>query len=442
VLKFISVTFNGIDEAPSRLSSFRLVQEKYKHEIAYLTFNEWEPVFDLIKPGIPVDVVYQEPNSERTFYGYVHHLEPVKTPGTDHVKIILIGASYVLKQASQRIYTNMTASEVVKEIAERNEFSYSVIDHPRVYPQIAQAGISDWLLMVRLAKQCGYSLRTENTSIYFEPLTDDFTTYKSVANIFEMRNANDPEGSTLYSFNPVIGETLHWEEGSKSATAISGIDLTTNAKTNFAITRQTRDITIRQNRTEEFFDRFNTDVVSLDYAAASYEAEAADVLTMFPYRATAEVLGNASLRPGMPIYLSGIGEAYEGYWIILEAEHLIENLRYTTKLILGLDSLGRGNRWKDGTTLLAKPTPEVRKIVFGKSQDKLKGFTGLSIANIGKLSTSPRAISKTLNRKPLTSEETTIVKWVARGNRNLNRVEPASYRTQAASERLGTLGVL
>lgn len=442
MLKFISIKFNGIDEAPSRLSSFRLVQEKYKHEIAYLTFNEWEPVFDLIKPGIPVDVVYQEPKSERTFYGYVHHIEPVKTPGANHVKVVLIGASYVLKQASQKIYKNMTASAVIKEIAEKNEFSYSVVDHPRVYPQIAQAGVSDWLLMVRLAKQCGYSLRTENTSIYFEPLDEDFTTYKAQADIFEMRNANDPEGSTLYSFNPIIGETLHWEEGAKSATAISGIDLTTGANTNFAITKQTRDITFRQNRTEEFFDRFNTDVVALDYNSANYEAESVDLMATFSYRATAEVLGNASLRPGMPIYLSGIGESYEGYWIILEAEHLIENLRYTTKLILGLDSLGKGNRWKDGTSLLSRPTPEVRKIIIGQSQDKLKGFTGLSVANLGKLSSSPRSISKTLNRKPLTSEETTIVKWVARGNRDLRRVEASSTRSAAASERLGALGVL
>ena len=442
MLKFISVNFNGIDGAPSRISSFRLVQEKYKHEIAYLTFNEWEPIFDLIKPGIPVDVVYQEPNSERTFYGYVHHLEPVKTPGANHVKVILIGASYILKQASQRIYTNTTASAVIKEIAERNEFSYSVIDHPRVYPQIAQAGISDWLLMVRLAKQCGYSLRTENTSIYFEPLTEDFTTYKFQASIFEMRNANDPEGSTLYSFNPIIGETLHWEDGSKSATAVSGIDLTTGTNTNFAVTRQDRDVTIRENRTEEFFDRFQTNIVALDYASASYESESADVLTMFPYRATAEVLGNASLRPGMPIYLAGVGESYEGYWIILETEHIIENLQYTTKLILGIDSLGRGNRWKDGTTLLVRPTPEVRKIVAGQSQDKLKGFTGLSVSNVGNLSSAPRSISKTLNRKPLTTQETTVVKWVSRGNRNLRWVEPNSSRTAAASERLGALGVL
>jgi hypothetical protein len=442
VLKFLSVNFNGIADAPSRVSSFRLVQEKYKHEIAYLTFNEWEVLFDLVKPGIPVDVLYQESKSERTFYGYVHHIEPVKTPGSNHIIVVLIGASYVFKQASQRIYKNMTASAVVKEIAERNEFSYSIVDHPRVYPQIAQAGITDWLLMVRLAKQCGYSLRTENTSIYFEPLTEDFTTYKSQANIFEMRNANDPEGSTLYSFNPIIGETLHWEDtGSKSATAVSGIDLT-GASTNFAVSRQKRDVTIRQNRAEEFFDRFETQIVALDYESASYESEAIDVLTMFPYRATAQVLGHAELRPGMPVYLSGIGESYEGYWIILEAEHIIENLRYTTNLAVGLDSLGRGNRWTDGTTLLTLPKPEVRNIVIGQSKDKLKGLTRLSVTNLGKLSSSPRAISTTKNRKPLTNEETTIVKWVAGGNRDLRLTESNSARSAAASERLSALGVL
>ena len=112
MLKFISVNFNGIEGAPFRLSSFRLVQAKYQHELCYLTFNEWDTSFDAVKPGIPVDIQIKDPKNNKNFYGYVHHIEPKKTPGSDNITVVVIGASYVFKQARQEIYRDITASDL------------------------------------------------------------------------------------------------------------------------------------------------------------------------------------------------------------------------------------------------------------------------------------------------------------------------------------------
>jgi hypothetical protein len=119
VLKFLSVNFNGIEGAPFRLSHFRYTQAKYQHELAYLTFNEWDTSIDFIKPGIPVDFLIKDPKGTKQFYGYVHHVEPNKTPGSDNVTVVVIGASYVLKQARQEVYKDISASDLATDISIR-----------------------------------------------------------------------------------------------------------------------------------------------------------------------------------------------------------------------------------------------------------------------------------------------------------------------------------
>jgi phage protein D len=442
VLKFLRVNFNGIDGAPFRLSHFRYTQAKYQHELAYLTFNEWDTSIDFIKPGIPVDFEIKDPKGVKRFYGYVHHVEPSKTPGSDNVTVVVIGASYLLKQARQEVYKNITASELAISIAKRYNFSYGVTPHPRVYPQIAQSGQSDWQLLVRLAKQCGYSLRAENTELYFKPLDEDFSAYKGEAPRFYMNDANNPEGSTIYSFKPIVGETLSFDDsGTKSATAISGMSIR-DAKTAFAVTKQNSEVTVRAGKQKEFFDRFDTHTVVTDYASAVYEAEALDMLTRYPYRAAVEVLGNTELKPDMPVYLEGLGEDYSGYWTIIDTEHIIDNLVYTTKLTVGLDSLGTANIWKDGKSLANVPNPDLRTVTPGTYQTNVRPKTTLKVTQQGNLLRYGYSISSTQNKPNVETTEKTVVAWASVGKKDLNSAPVKSARSAIVSEKLRSQGVL
>ena len=442
MLKFISVEFTGIDSAPFRLSNFRLKQSRYEHDLVFLTFNEWDASFDAIKPGIPVSIKIKDYENSKDFYGYVHHIEPKKTPGSDNVTVAVIGASFVFKQANQAIYKNTTASDVVKKLAVSHNFSYAITPHPRVFPQVAQSGQSDWQLMVKLAKQCGYSLRADNTELYFQPLTENFTKYKYEAQKFYMNDSNNPKGSTIYSFMPIVGETLHYEDGSKSATAVTGIDLTTDNTSIFRVAKQKSETTLRTKVQENFFDRFQSGTTAVDFAGATYEAEAADVLTMFPYRAEVEVLGNVELKPTMPIYLEGIGSDYSGYWIILEAEHIVNNLVYTTKLTVGSDSLGAANTWKDGASLNIAPTPEIKTIFAGEVKSNSSPETVLKVIQSGDVPSSSYIVNSTKNRLQSGGSSTTITNWVSKGKKDLNATIQKDALPSIVYEKLRTAGVL
>jgi phage protein D len=362
---YITIDFPLSNIGPGRVYAFELITQRYAHEMVKVSFKDWDVNFLSIKPGTPVQCELKSNTSSRMFYGYVHNIETESSPGKNFAELLLIGASYKLKQADQKIYTNVTADQVVKQIADKHGFSYYVEPHPRVYEQIAQAGHTDLELMVRLARQSGYSLRLQNTEIYFSPLMTDYSSMRASAPSFVMTEANSPEGSTIYSFNMLAGESILFEDAFKSAVKVSGVD--PFAKTIFSETNKDKLAVTRNISSTEFFDSFATNVVAPTYAIAQSEALAADAKNRFPYRASASVIGDPQLRPDMPVYLTGINKYYDGYWTIISARHkVVETNRniytYLTEMELGADSIGGALIWDDGKTI-SEPTNSARVII-------------------------------------------------------------------------------
>lgn len=381
MFNYIFVNFPQTTIQPQVIYKADMYQKRYAHELVDLYFKDWGVQYDVVKSGSPIHLVVNGFNEKREFYGYVHHIKTDRAPGKNFTKVTVIGASFPMKQQAQETYLNTTADQVVQQIAIKHNFVCFSVPHPRVYPQISQAGHSDWELLVRLAKQCGYTLRANNTELYFQPIMYDYTYHRSEAPKFIMRQANDPQGSTIYSFEPLIGESIPYEDATKGAVAINGVD-TVNA-TPISITQQIRSAKTRTKQQTEFFDIFDTQVVAPDVTIAGYEAEAAENRNYFPYRGQVTVLGNPNLHPDMPVYLDGIGDPYTGYWTILEAHHSIveEELnrqRYVTTLIVGSDSLGKANKWTDSKTILAPDYNPSRTIVPNVLQTKIKPETILN----------------------------------------------------------------
>lgn len=381
MFNYIQVSFPETTLQPTVIYSATISQKRYAHELATLYFKDWGVLYDVVKAGSPVHLLIKGLNEERNFYGYVHHINLNRTPGKNFTEVVVIGASFPMKQQVQTVYKNITADQVVKQIATKYNFVSYTVPSPRVYPQIAQTGHSDWEFMVRLAKQNGYTLRAINTELYFEPVMNEFTLYRQEAPKFVMRPASDPNGSTLYSFKPIIGESVPYEDAIKGAIAVGGVDIANNVPV--SITQQIRSAKSRERKQLEFFDRFDVNTVATDVTVAQYEAEAAENRNYFPYRGKVEVLGNPNLHPDMPIYLDGIGAPYSGYWVILEAEHTIveEELnrqRYTTTLLVGTDSLGDSAQWTDSKTIIAPELTPKRTIIPNVRQTKVQPKTILN----------------------------------------------------------------
>jgi phage protein D len=382
--------------------------------MAVLTFKDWSPSFDSVRPGSPIEVTLGGFNSKRKFLGYVHHIKPEVSPGKSFVEITCIGGSFPMKQASQKVYRDYTADQVIKDIAIRHNLNFIGEPHPREFEMISQAGYTDWQLAVRLAKQVGYTLRAENTDIYFEPILKDYERYRDSAPIFTLRDENAPEGSTLYSFQPLVGESIDYDGDMKAAVAVSGVDRF--SKTAVKQTKQKRNKTTKSKRQDEFFDRFNSLVVAPTPAIAKYESDAAEARNSFPYRGTATVLGSTNLRPNMPVYLDGLGSTYSGYWTVLGTEHvMVETERnvftYTTTISLGTDSLGSTNAWTDGA-IIAAPSPKPKRTINRAAPQTIKkAGSKLKVKNIRTNNANKGSFGKIGNRKKETKKTKTPGSW-------------------------------
>lgn len=402
-----------------------------------MQFRDWDVPYEAVESGSPIQVNLSNLGESRDFYGYIDHINVERDTGTAITEVVAIGASYVMKNESQTVYKGLSADAVIQQIAAKHNFVAFTVPHPRVYPQISQTGHTDWEMCVRLAKQSGYSLRTENTELYFQPMLYEYTQKRSQAITLTMRNPYDPSGSDLYSFYPAIGENLDHDGEQKSAIAVSGLDTLT--KTPMAVTKQTRNKTTKSKFAPEFFDKFHTHVVADNPEVASYEAEAADNRTMFPYRATATVRGRVALRPDLPVYIKGVGNQYDGYWIILGTEHkIIEEERntqlYTTIVHLGTDSLGSANKWTDGSQVTAPDLKPSRTIVSGVRQTNIVPKTSLVIPDKALGPQNNSKFSKTTNRaKPLVNNRTTTSPNWKTGTNTLN---PITKKQTTTSTRL------
>jgi hypothetical protein len=442
MFNYVTLEFPLSQRPPKRVSSFTLTQERYAHEVAVVKFKDWDLRKTHINPGEPVKCVIKGKNSSREFIGYIHDIKPEITPGKNFTTLTLIGASYKLKQQRQRVFENTTASEVVKSIAQEYKLSAYVQDHPRVYDQIVQAGHTELQFMSRLAKQCGYSLRIENTSLYFQELTSDFTTYRETAASFYMSGANEPKGSTLYSFNLTLGESVVYADAYKSAMQIAGVDPRT--KEINVIAAQAREESIRETAKTEFFDGYDTKTVAPGYLPSLYEANSNQLRQRFAYRARVQVFGTPTVGPDKPVYLTGIGPEYSGYWIVLSAQHqIIETspniFQYTTFLEVGTDSIGTANVWKD-KTVLAPSDIKVRSLV-PNSRNVIDAKT--SVLTDGSQVYSNNGFTMITNRtKPESESNVVPYVWVAERGVDSPNNQDTRNRSSVVIARLEAKGVL
>lgn len=440
MFNYLSLNFPLSQNPPKRITSFVLHQDRYAHEMATVILRDWDVQYSNVKPGDPVECIMRGVDGNRDFVGYIHSIRPSITPKTRMTEIDIIGASYVLKQPRQRVFENTTADQVVAKIAADNNFAVDIDAHPRVYTQIVQPGISDFQFISRLAQQCGYTFRIENTTLHFKSLVKDFNNYKSTAQNFVMRESGDPKGHSLYSFDLILGESIKYYDAHKSAVQVGGVDVVSGQLAIY--TNQVRPTTISTQATTEFFDSYKTDIVAPGTEIAKSEAKAADERNRFAYRAQIEVIGTPNIGPDQPIYLTGLGSNYSGYWIVIAAQHHIvetsQNVfKYTTLLQIGSDSLGSANPLS--TNYIESPNPiKIRKLVPGaenkvvsKKSTLTTGSTKYNNVGFSKMTKRPKLVKTSRN---------TSSTWVSATPSSKTAVTTAS-NTTAVQNRLKKMGV-
>ena len=230
---FRTVSFSKSPEFSLLLLTATLSQQFMQHQMLTLTFaGKINNDTTVISSGDPVQFVWGMGETEQTFVGYVNHIEPT-TIVDNETKIVCISASYLLKNAYQTIYKNVTADEVIKRIAAKHGLKAVTQRHPRLYKSLVQAGQSDWQMCRRLAKQCGYALKIEETTLYFTSKSKLSLDSKSSSQTFYFESAAPSSRGisslgTIYTFKPVISDESPDFVGTNVDRVVTGIHGVTN----------------------------------------------------------------------------------------------------------------------------------------------------------------------------------------------------------------------
>jgi hypothetical protein len=191
-----------------------------------------------VASGDPVVFNYRSGKLKSSWYGYVHHVAQDNTHQSGNTDIVCVGASWVLKNTDQKVYRNVTADQVISKIAKKNGMQAVTQRDPRVRDQVTQSGQSDWQLCRSLAKQTGFALLTENTTITFVSKDKIYTSKKNSAPYFNY--VDDEIGGviprelrmtgTILAFSPMISDQAP-EAGVRVDRVLSGL----NNKTSVAV---------------------------------------------------------------------------------------------------------------------------------------------------------------------------------------------------------------
>lgn len=431
MFNFVSVSLPNSKATIQRVYSVSYRQQNYEHDYAKIKFRDWHISPTSVRPGTLIKLRIEG----KEFHGYIHDIKNYQDAQHNITEVGFIGASYVMRQASQKTYKNVTADQIITEIAKKYRFAFKATPHPRVYPHVSQAGLTDWEFMVKLAKQSGYFLRAENTSLYFGPLLQDFNDLIWEAPAFDKADGGFKPVNPIYNFRPIVGESLGHYGADKSATSVAGVDPVTGSY--FKHTKQNRSATTRTLSHPELFDKHATTVVANDRNTAIAEANSADDRSVFPYSAEVEVYGKSTLRPGMPIYLGRVGKDYSGYWTILRVEHEIieESInmqKYTTRLLVGSDSLGPIANPSYPTRPLARP---VRAITPNVRNTRVSPKTTLKNPNINITPVKTSQLVDRINRPQPKSKLLSTATWSSNTG-NLTSKPVAPGRSPAATAKV------
>jgi hypothetical protein len=186
---------------------------------------------EAVVSGDPVVFTYNSGKLKSSWHGYVHHVKQVNTHQGGNTDVVCVGASWVLKETDQCVYTKTTYDKAVTATGKKKGFEVITQSHSRSKPVIAQTGESYWQFLRSCAKASGFALLVENTTIFFVSKDKIYQNKKDNAPYFNYVN-NENDGvvprelrmtGTILEFSPIISDQSP-EIGVRVDRVISGTD--------------------------------------------------------------------------------------------------------------------------------------------------------------------------------------------------------------------------
>lgn len=323
----VSVLYPGMGVGEADPTGLQIVREEYRHDIAaYSTaLNTAKPYH---RAGTPMRIDWAQGRDVSSFYGYVHHIEPMA--GTGKQRVWCRGASEVLDNGVQSVFRNRTVPALVREAARLAHLDAEVVDHGRVFDTITAPGGRLFDLLVEQAQEIGYSFYCHNTRMALHPRLFLVERLLSEAPVLRLGRAE-----SLLEFVPQDGHAPVGKQ--RVERVVSGYDASTGSR--FSVVGGVAAATMGRTFTLPTGRHYVQGEVSSP-VEARWKLAAMAENDRFSITAKATGLGVPSVSQTWPVLLTGVGERYEGAWFVRKVTHRPLEPVYTMELELGRDATG------------------------------------------------------------------------------------------------------
>lgn len=338
----LDVLVHGGNVSDSSIVSVDISYTEDKHDMATITYAGFPASAITGYVGLPVYISFgNNEANKKAFYGYVAYVDAgaysrmgsVNNSLIQEAKIVCMGTSYDMKTISNSAYKNITIPKLVKTLARKYNFSYSVPINDFVIPVVAQQNQSDWELLVSEVNKFGYRVTATGSHIN---VYDPFSGYFHKQPITELESMGSVSGrsrkpGSILEFKGTFGDVTPYGNSHH-------YDVNTLDKKGKTITSSTSNLSgtklgkkVKNRFTHNIFTQ-SPSKSHLNQMTRGYN------LNSFPYYAEVTTAGVSTPIPGSLILVKNYDSRFDGYWIVSSVEHSINTDHYITKLCIKTDS--------------------------------------------------------------------------------------------------------
>lgn len=336
----LQVTVTGGTVPDNQIVSVELNMAENKHDMAVITYSGFPGLAVTGYIGLPVTInLGNNETNVTTFVGYVAYVDVeanarmgiVNESLIQAARVVCFGSSYEMKQIKSKVYVDTTLPKLVAELAKKYKMSYSVPSNNYTFKIIEQPGISDWELLVNTANSIGYYVMVSGTHIHVYDAFSSYFRSTPATLLASIGESLDRRPGAIYEFKGTFGDVT--PDGELANWSLRSFDLLKKEiKVNSADNRKSG---LGKAITPRFTHELALNAVSQDALrqfANKYAKQG------FPMNADVSVMGISSALPGRLAQVSKYDSKFDGYWLISEVNHLVNNVHFVTTLKLKTDS--------------------------------------------------------------------------------------------------------
>lgn len=320
-LKFEVLIHNGMLDFTS-IQKVNIELSENMHDLATLDIAGIPPEYLSSYIDLPIAIKLTIAKTHMcVFNGYITYLEPesinknglVNNSPFQTTRMYCIGTSYVMRNRRTNVWNNYTLPQIVRELADKYNFTASVPNDPYVFPRLVQSGESDWSLLRKACDYLGYRVNMRNTHI---DIWDPFTTLSRYGTtpLYAMsanRGVLNAEPGQVIEFTATVGAVT--PESAK-------VPDTIHALVGDSVVTLSQDISTGYGTPVRsiFADEVAKNADSIEMADAVLRGRSRD---KFPFTAHVTVVGDPLIHPGIVVQLGQYNSSIDGLWIVKSVRH-------------------------------------------------------------------------------------------------------------------------